>query len=188
MAIDKPYAVRALRSFLQALGPEVSSDGEVAQTPERVVDAFERDILSGYGVDVRALLQGAACENRDDASGPVVVHDIDVSTMCPHHLMPAHGVATVAYLPGETLVGIGAIARVVDAFARRLTLQETIGKQVVSALCEHGGARAAYCRLSLTHTCLSTRGARQARARVVTVARAGEASAFLEAAAERAGS
>jgi GTP cyclohydrolase I len=95
--------------------------------------------------------------------------------MCPHHLLPGIGAATVAYLPGDRVVGIGGLARTVDAFARRLTLQETIGEAVVRALLDHAGARGAYCRLELSHACLSARGARQPEAIVVTIARGGEA-------------
>jgi GTP cyclohydrolase I len=139
-----------------------------------VTEAFERELLAGYAVDVAALLAAESrAVARDGMRGLVAVGGIEVATVCPHHLLPGMGRATVAYLPGERLVGIGAIARTVDAFARRLTLQESIGEQVVRALVEHAGARGAYCRLELRHACLSARGARQGGASVTTVARAG---------------
>jgi GTP cyclohydrolase I len=89
-------------------------------------------------------------------------------------LLPALGVAQVVYLPGRLLLGIGTITALVDAYARRLTLQEAIGQSVVSALVEHAGARGAYCELELEHSCLRARGERQAGALVRTSARAGE--------------
>jgi GTP cyclohydrolase I len=93
--------------------------------------------------------------------------------VCPHHLLPALGVAHVVYLPGASLLGIGTITALVDAFARRLTLQEAIGENVVTALMQHAGARGAYCELSLEHSCLRARGERQAEALVRSSARAG---------------
>jgi GTP cyclohydrolase I len=86
--------------------------------------------------------------------------------------MPSSGDATVAYVPGSQILGLGTIARLVSAFARRLSLQESIGVQVVQTLMAHG-ARGAHCRLELSHSCLSARGARQSQARVVTSASAG---------------
>jgi GTP cyclohydrolase I len=175
MPIDREAAKNAIAAFLAALGHEASAP-ELAETPARVVDAFENDLLSGYGVDVGGLL---AAESTFLAQGGsrtlVVVRDVSVVTLCPHHLLPGLGSATVGYLPGDRLVGIGTIARVVDAFARRLTLQETIGESVVQALVEQGGARGAVCRLTVSHSCLAARGARQTAATVMTFAALGEA-------------
>jgi len=99
---------------------------------------------------------------------------IAVAAICPHHLLPALGHASIVYLPGAMLLGIGTLTSLVDAFARRLTLQEAIGQNVVSALMEHAGARGAYCELSLSHSCLRARGERQTSSVVRSSARAGE--------------
>lgn len=174
MPVDRQRAEQAIATFLAALGHDPAVTPELARTPELVTEAFERELLSGYSVDVAALL--AAESGRlepNDARGVVVLRDVRVATMCPHHLLPGVGTATVAYLPGDRVVGIGALARAVDAFARRLTLQETIGEAVVRALLDHAGARGAYCRLELSHACLSVRGARATEATVVTIARGG---------------
>jgi GTP cyclohydrolase I len=174
MAVDRHGAEQAIQAFLKALGHDPAINPELSRTPALVTEAFERDLLSGYAVDVAALLAAeSSMVSRDGARGLVVVSGIQVATVCPHHLLPGMGRATVAYLPGDRLVGIGAIARTVDAFARRLTLQESIGEDVVRALVGHAGARGAYCRLELSHACLSARGARQGNATVLTVARAG---------------
>lgn len=144
-------------------------------TPERVTDAYLHELLDGYAVDVAALVDGAACAAASTAASEIVaVRDVAVQTMCPHHLLPGLGTATVAYMPGERLLGIGALARLVEAFARRLTLQETIGREVVATLMTRAGARGAYCRLDMHHTCLSCRGARKVTAVVTTAASAGE--------------
>ena len=173
MSFDRKAAERAIADFLRALGRDPDGDPALAETPARMSEAFATDLLAGYAVDIRALF--------DDGSEPggsqgeiVTLGGISVATICPHHLMPALGHAIVAYLPGSKLLGIGTLSRLVDAFARRLTLQEKIGENVVGALVEHGGALGAYCELRLSHSCLSARGARQAQAELVTVARAGE--------------
>lgn len=174
MAVDRAAAERAIRDFLVALGHDPSRSEELSSTPARVTEAFENDLLAGQPVDVGALVRGESSPvGEHGPRGLVMVQRIRVATICPHHLLPGLGHATAAYLPGDRLVGIGTIARVVDAYARRLTLQEAIGENVVRALVEHAGALGAYCRIELQHSCLSARGARESEARVVTIARAG---------------
>jgi GTP cyclohydrolase I len=174
MAVDRAGAERAIRDFLVALGHDPASSDELKDTPARVTEAFANDLLAGCGVDVGASIRSESSTIATDGPrGLVIVERIAVATLCPHHLLPGLGHATVAYLPGGRLVGIGTIARVVDAYAHRLTLQETIGDQVVKALVEHAEARGAYCRLELRHSCLVARGTRESEALVVTVARSG---------------
>ena len=174
MPVDRQKAEQAIAAFLKALGHDPAATPELSRTPALVAEAFERELLAGYAIDVPALLAAESGElSAEEGRGLVVVRNIHVATVCPHHLLPGLGTATVAYFPGERLVGIGALSRTVEAFSRRLALQESIGDRVVRALVEHAGARGAYCRLELAHACLSARGARQAAATVVTVARAG---------------
>jgi GTP cyclohydrolase I len=115
-------------------------------------------------------------------TGLVLARDLAVTTMCPHHLLPAHGTATVAYLPGARVAGIGTIAHVVDVLAHRLTLQERIGDEVVALLVSELGARGALCRLALTHSCLIARGERKTGSIIETLAVAGS---FAEATPDR---
>ena len=175
MVVDRAAAARAIRDFLSALGFDPAAHADLKETPERVTEAFTEDLLRGHDVDVAELIRKGSCDAPQAAkSGPVAVTNIAIATTCPHHLMPALGVAHVVYLPGATLLGIGTITALVDAFARRLTLQESIGQNVVTALIEHAGARGAYCELELEHGCLRARGERQASALVRSSARAGE--------------
>jgi GTP cyclohydrolase I len=87
--------------------------------------------------------------------------------------LPARGTATVLYLPGARLAGLGTLSRLVDAYAHRLTFQETITASVARALVQHLGARGAACRLALVHGCLASRGERQDQGVVETIAFAG---------------
>lgn len=171
--VDRARAERAVREFLLALGRDPDGDADLVGTPARVVDAYANELLSGYDVDVKALLSEGEAVAPGKLSGFVALRGISVSTVCPHHLLLSHGTATVAYRPGQRLFGLGTLAAVVNAFARRLSLQEAIGEQVVQALVDHGGAQAAYCELRLVHGCVVARGARQASTELVSTARLG---------------
>jgi GTP cyclohydrolase I len=173
--IDRAAAEQAIAAFLRALGHDPTTDPELRDTPARVTAAFADELLSGYLVDPAELVRQGTCATEAGVAGDLVtVRGLFVATTCPHHLLPAVGTATVAYLPGACCLGVGTIARLVDAFARRLTLQETVARAVVDALMQLAGARGAYCHLDLVHTCLTCRGAREPNARVGVTARAGE--------------
>jgi len=171
MPVDKAEAAKAVARFLIALGLDPKGDPELAGTPARVAEAWANDLVDGYDVDVGALLDRESSPANE--LGIVSVRDLTVSTICPHHLLPARGTGTVLYLPGSRVTGVGTLAKVLDAFAHRLTLQETITACVARSLVEHLGARGAACKLSLSHDCLSSRGERKAGAVVDTVAWAG---------------
>ena len=168
--MDEETAARAIDAFLRALGRDPHREPELSGTGERVARAYAQELLEGYAVDVDALLSANVFAGGTEL---VVVRDIPVVTTCPHHLMQSAGVATVAFAPEEHLVGVGTVARVVDAFARRLALQEQIGERVVAALQKHLAARWVACRLALTHSCMTARGERTHGARVETIALAG---------------
>jgi len=171
MPSSRPDAERAIRDFLKALGHDPTSD-ILRDTPRRVVDAFADELLAGYGVDIPELLAAGSEPALAAYAGIVVVRNVNVSTVCPHHLMPAVGAATVAYEPGKRILGLGTLAKLVQTYARRLSLQEQIGTNVVETLIAHG-ARGAYCRLELRHSCLSARGAEQHHASVASIATGG---------------
>jgi len=160
---------------LRALGRDPEADPELAATPARVTEAFADELLRGYAVDVGKLIIEGSSPAAPGAA-VVAVTGIDVATVCPHHLMPGIGRGAVVYRPGERLLGLGTIARLVDACSRRLVLQEGITNEVVRALVTHAGARGAYCEITLLHGCLSARGACQARAQATSLSRAGELS------------
>jgi GTP cyclohydrolase I len=169
--IDRRAAAQAIEDFLRALGH--APEGELAGTGERVADAWADDLLEGEAIDAAAVLREGALDLDAEGSGLVLVRDLAVTTMCPHHLLPAHGTATVAYMPGARVAGIGTIAHVVDVLAHRLTLQERISDDVVALLVHELGARGALCRLALTHSCLIARGERKTGSIVETLAVAG---------------
>jgi len=177
VAVDRARAERAVREFLSALGHDPEHDAELRGTPTRVVEAYATELLSGYDVDVKALLANGEEIAENQVSGLVALSGIAISSICPHHLLLSNGTASVVYRPGTRLFGLGKLAALVNAYARRLALQESIGESVVQALVEHGAARAAYCEVRLVHGCLVARGSRQTGAELVTTARRGELDA-----------
>jgi GTP cyclohydrolase I len=168
--MDREAAASAIGAFLRALGHDPAREPELAGTPERVARAWAEELLEGYGVDVDALLSHNVFPGTSEL---VVVRDVAMTTLCPHHLMPSSGSATVAFAPEEHLVGIGTVARVVEAFSRRLAMQEQIGERVVAALQKHLAPRWAACRIVLSHSCMTARGERSHGARVETLALSG---------------
>jgi GTP cyclohydrolase I len=166
---DRAGLERAARLFIAAIG-ERRLARDLRRTPRRVASAWADEILSGYGADPARIL-GAGFASRD--RGLVVVRDIPFVSVCVHHLLPFHGTAAVAYLPGGRIAGLSKMARLVDALGRRLQLQERLTRQVVDALDATLGPRGAACRMEAEHLCMNLRGARSRGARVVTTAYSG---------------
>jgi len=168
--VDLSKAARAIEEFLEALGLDPKREPELRETGRRVADAYANELLDGYAQDPAAIL---AEHTASTSRGLVMVAHLPLATMCPHHLLPALGVAHVGYLPGEHVVGLGALGQLVDCFSRRLTLQEDLCQNVADALVTHLGARGAGCAADLVQACVNARGERRHGARSFTVATAG---------------
>jgi GTP cyclohydrolase I len=169
--MDLDAAAGAIDSFLRALGHAPERDPSLAGTGSRVATMFADELLTGYAVNVDGLLAQSVFVGRSEL---VVVRDIPVVTTCPHHLVPSTGKAALAFAPRDHLLGIGTVARVIDAFARRLSLQEEIGQRVVAAFEKHLAPRWVACRIVLSHACMTTRREGAAGATVETLAFAGD--------------
>jgi len=168
--VDLAAAARAIEAFLTALGHPPSSDPELRETGRLVARAYHEELLAGYRMDPAEVLRDTLSTT---SSGLVIVRDISVTCICPHHLLPASGVIHVGYYPNERIVGLGALARLARGFAARLILQETLCEQIAEALVRHLGARGAGCVAQLEPACLTTRGERAAHASVITTATSG---------------
>ena len=167
---DLALAARALDEFLHALGQDAVANPELVGTGQRVAEAFAGEFLAGHGVDLTALVTPHLLAAPPSSSrARVLLRDLPLTTMCPHHLLPAEGTADVAYEPGPFLVGLGAIAVLVETAARRLVLQETLGADVVSVLAAALAPRWVVVRIRLAHACMRVRGERAHGSRVDTV-------------------
>jgi GTP cyclohydrolase I len=175
MPIDRNAAASAIDAFLRAIGRDPATEPDLVGTGARVADAYVDELCAGYAVDTLALLRAGAI--AADAPGVVVVRDVPISTMCPHHLLPASGKATIAMHADARIVGLGTLAALVDAHARRLTLQERIGEGVVADVAEVLAPLWCACRIVLHHGCMTLRGERAVGASVETIAVRGAESA-----------
>jgi GTP cyclohydrolase IA len=174
---DRRAAAVAIEDFLRAIGRDPSREPELVGTGDRVAAAYLDELCDGYEVDVEALLRAETISGTTEA---VALHDIAVTTVCPHHLLPALGTASVAFAPRlgpeGVLVGLGTLVKLVDAYAHRLILQEQIGQSVALALSTYLSARWAACRLVLEHACVSARGVRRHGTSTDTFAFVGDAA------------
>lgn len=170
--MDRAAAANAIDAFLRAIGRDVAKEPDLVGTGARVADAFVDELCAGYAIDGRALVEKHAIAVGANETAPalVLVRDIPVVTMCPHHLLPALGSADVALSAKERIVGIGAIAELVDAHARRLTLQEHIGERVADDLDAVLAPEWVACRILLSHGCMIARGSRPIGTKVETMA------------------
>ncbi|KQM25060.1 MULTISPECIES: GTP cyclohydrolase I [unclassified Frigoribacterium] len=170
--IDGPRIEAAVLELLAAIGEDVDRPG-LESTPRRVADAYA-EFFSGLTVDAADLVRQATVPAEAHQLGEVViVRDISFRSVCEHHLLPFVGVAHVAYVPGETIVGLGALPRVVDAVASRPQLQERLGEEIAEAV--ETGARpdGVLVVLDASHGCVTTRGPRQTGSTTVTLASRG---------------
>jgi len=167
---DLEAAARAIEAFLRALGHTAESEPELRDTPRLVAHAFHDELLSGYRMDPAGILAEAM---QAPGGELLVVRDLRTTLICPHHLLPAPATVALAYLPGERIAGLGALARLVDCFARRLVLQETLAQQLADALCTHLKARGAAALVQAVPGCLTARGERQHEACVSSLGYAG---------------
>ncbi len=160
---------RAVRELIRALGLDPRLEPELERTPERVAD-FYREALSGMDTANHPDLATFAHQGQ---GGLVVVRDLEFHSLCIHHFAPFFGRALVAYLPGDTLVGISAAARLVEFYSRRPQLQERLGQQVADHLERLISPRGVAVVLEARHLCMEMRGIRR-RGTVETRAVRGE--------------
>jgi GTP cyclohydrolase I len=158
--IDVESAARAVTDLLVALGQDPSSE-HLRDTPRRVALAFE-ELLRPRPFDPTTF------PNDEGYDELVVVRDIPVHSLCQHHLLPFHGVAHVGYVPGERIIGLSKLARVVEHFARRLQVQERLTKQVGDWLSDRLAPQGVGVVIEAEHLCMSLRGVQAAGARTVT--------------------
>ena len=158
-------AEAAVRTLIAWAGDDPTREG-LLDTPRRVTKAYG-EFFAGYGQDPAAILSKTFKEvgGYDDI---VLVKDIPFSAHCEHHMVPFFGKAHVAYLPHDGVVGISKLARLVEAFSKRLQVQEVLTAQIIDAINEHLNPRGAAVMLEAEHMCMSIRGVRAHGAQTVT--------------------
>lgn len=167
--IDQAGVARATRDYLRAVGLD-PDDPVLRETPQRVAQAAV-ELFAGVGASPESVFATTLPAPSGDL---VAMTGIRVRSVCAHHLLPVYGTASIAYLPGDRIAGLGALPRLVDLLASRPQLQEGLTADLAEALQQHLGARGALVVLRTHQDCVSARGARQDDAHTVTVAARGE--------------
>ena len=162
---NRQQAEDAVRVLLRWAGEDPDREGLV-DTPARVVRAYE-DWFSGYDKDPVEYLTRTFKE-VDGYDELVVLRDIEVISHCEHHMVPVIGKAHLAYMPNGKVVGISKLARVVDAFAKRLQTQETMTAQIADAIEQALDARGVALIIDAEHQCMTTRGVKKPGVSTIT--------------------
>jgi GTP cyclohydrolase IA len=161
-AVDRPAAELAVAALLRALGRD-PAEPHLAETPRRVADAFT-ELLTARPFDLTTFA------NDEGYNELVLATSIPVQSLCEHHLLPFTGVAHIGYLPGDRILGLSKLARVLDLFARDLQVQERLTQQVADWLQENLSPRGVGVVIEAEHLCMSLRGVRAAGSRTITSA------------------
>ncbi|MGO2521025.1 MAG: GTP cyclohydrolase I [Microbacterium sp.] len=176
MVVDRQRVERLTRELLEAIGEDPERPG-LKQTPTRMAELYS-EFFGGVGQDAAEPLSRTISVSRGPApetlpSGAVLLRDIRFRSVCEHHLLPFAGHAHIAYLPGEQVVGLGALVRVVEILAARPQVQERLGEQLADTIAEHLDTRGVLVVLDAVHGCVTMRGGRQPEASTLTVSARG---------------
>lgn len=161
--LDARQAVRTLISYI---GEDCNREG-LQDTPARVVCAWD-ELCNGYGQNPETIL--ARDFNGDGYDEMIVCRNIEFTSICEHHLLPFLGVAHVGYIPGNRIVGLSKLARLVDCFAHRLQIQEQFTQQIARALEQYLRPKGVAVIVKAKHLCMSCRGVKKQNAEMITCA------------------
>jgi GTP cyclohydrolase I len=155
-----------VRRQLELLGEDPTRQGLI-RTPERVASAM-RWLIRGYDESVEDIVQNAIFDEPHD--NMILVRDIEIYSLCEHHMLPFIGKAHVAYLPDGRIMGLSKLPRIVDVFARRLQLQERLTDQIADAIMEVLAPRGVGVVIEALHLCMMMRGVQKQHSKTVTSA------------------
>jgi GTP cyclohydrolase IA len=165
-----PELTHHYRETLTLLGEDPKREG-LLKTPERVAKAMQF-MMQGYDMDARAILNSA--KFKENVSEMILVKDIELYSMCEHHILPFFGKAHIAYIPNGYITGLSKIARVVDVYARRLQVQERLTTQILDALKDTLQPLGVAVVIEASHLCMMMRGVQKQNSVTTTSAFWGE--------------
>jgi len=153
-----------IHQLLVEIGEDPQREG-LLKTPHRVAAAFEF-LTSGYRTDIDRLLNGAVF--TQETNSMVIVKNIEVYSMCEHHMLPFFGRCHIGYIPDGRVFGVSKLARLVDMYARRLQLQERLTEQISKAVLELVGAKGVGVMIEARHLCMMMRGVEKQNSVMIT--------------------
>ena len=162
--------IKSYKESISLLGEDPEREG-LQKTPERVAKAMQY-MTQGYSLDAKAILESA--KFHEDVSEMIIVKDIELYSMCEHHMLPFYGKAHVAYIPNGYITGLSKIARVVDVYSRRLQVQERLTHQILTAIKESLNPIGVAVVIEASHLCMMMRGVSKQNSVTTTSAFFGE--------------
>lgn len=157
------YQIQMIKAQLEHIGENPEREG-LQNTPVRVIKSWD-SLFVGYKGSPETLLTVFEAGTYDQI---VILKDIELYSMCEHHMLPFFGKAHIAYLPDKKVIGISKLARLLDMYARRLQIQERIGEQVTTALMDFLQPKGAACVIEATHMCMRMRGVSKQNSTMIT--------------------
>jgi GTP cyclohydrolase I len=162
--MNKQRVQELIRELLIELGEDPEREG-LERTPVRVAESFAF-LTSGYKTEPGELINEAVFSHEADQM--IIARNIDVYSLCEHHLLPFFGRCHVGYIPGGKVIGVSKIARLVDMYARRLQIQERLTEQIAHAINEAIGPRGVGVMIEARHLCMAMRGVEKTDSMMVT--------------------
>ena len=160
----RPAMEEYYKKLIKTIGEDLQRDG-LKKTPERAAKAFEY-LTKGYKDNLDAVVNNAIFESDNDEM--IIVKDIEIYSLCEHHLLPFFGKCHVGYLPDKKIIGLSKVARIVDVFARRLQVQENLTKQIAETILKYTKAKGVGVVIEAKHLCMMMRGVEKQNSSMIT--------------------
>jgi len=154
--MDRKKVEDSLVLLLKYIGEDPTRSG-LLDTPKRMLRSFD-EIFSGYRTEISSIF--TTFDLPSNEVGMIVLRDCEFFSTCEHHFLPFHGKCHIGYIPGNRLLGLSKLARIVEVYSRRLQIQERLTKQIVDCLEEHIKPKGVICVMEAVHLCMRSRGVR----------------------------
>lgn len=162
--MNKERVAELIKELLVEIGEDPEREG-LLKTPQRVAEAYSY-LTSGYDMDLEKVINNAIFES--DANNMIISRDIEVFSLCEHHMLPFYGVAHIGYIAEGRVIGVSKLARIVNFYARRLQIQERLTHQVARAVMDAIGAEGVGVVMEARHMCMMMRGVEKLNSSMIT--------------------
>ncbi|MGQ3890457.1 GTP cyclohydrolase I FolE [Legionella sp. CNM-4043-24] len=157
--------MQTIKDILSLIGEDSQREGLI-DTPRRVVESWA-ELYEGYRIDAGKILE-TSFTNKENYNQLILLRDIEMFSMCEHHMLPFYGRVHIGYVPGGKVVGLSKLARLVECFSRRLQIQERLTVQIAEAIQEHMAPKGVGVMIECQHLCMVARGVNKQNSTMVT--------------------